>query len=204
MPTALPSFFHSSKITITPLDVVGVSSAPQTLVEQVYEFPGKRWEATIEIPKYKRRHAEQIIGFLLSLNGSAGMFYLGDTANKLPGGLATGAPVCNGAQVRGGNLLATRGWTASKTGILFAGDWIQVNNASGQRLYKVTADADSDAGGNSTLSVWPRLRDASPDGTALVTNTPQGIFYLSANSPWDINTDRTYNLAVHAIESIFP
>ena len=167
-PLTLPAVFKSAEVVITPVDVVGVSTSPQTLTEQVYEFPGKRWEAAITLPPMKRRNAEQVVGALLALNGPSGTFYLGDTANKVPLGVATGAPVVNGAQTQFSNSLATRGWTPSVTGILLAGDWIQMYTGSTRRLYKVLFDVNSDGSGLATLTVWPRLRDASPDGAALV------------------------------------
>jgi hypothetical protein len=202
-PLALPSFFKSMEVTFTPVDTVGVSTSPQTLIEQQYEFIGKRWQATIEFPAMKRRTAEQIIGFLLSLNGQAGTFYLGDTANRVAQGIATGAPVCAGGNVQYSNNLLTTGWTANKTGILLAGDWLQMYSGAGQRLYKVCADANSDGSGNAPLTVWPRLRDAAPSGSPLITTNAQGIFYLADNVPWSIDVTKIYKLKLGAVESVF-
>lgn len=202
-PLALPALFKSMELTWTPINTVGVNVAPQTLVEQTYEFIGKRWQVEISLPPMKSSVAEQIVGFLLSLNGPAGTFYLGDTSKRQAAGIATGNPLVNGIQVQFSNNLNTRGWTPNKVGILKAGDWLQMYSGAGQRLYKVCADANSDGGGNASLTVWPRLRDASADGSPLFTTNAQGIFYLAADVPWSIDVAKIYGIKVGAYESVF-
>ena len=84
-----------------------------------------------------------------------------------------------------------------------AGDWIQMYTTSGRRLYKNLFDVNSDGSGKASLTVWPRLRDASPDGAALVTSGPTGVFRLAANVPWKIDVAKKYAVVLHAVESIF-
>lgn len=202
-PIQLPAVFHSMELTWTPVDVVGVSVAPQSLIEQTYEFPGKQWQVHIKLPPMKRRQAELINGFLLSLNGPSGTFYLGDTANKIPQGVATGNPVVDGIQTQFSQTCSTRGWTPNVNGILLCGDWVQMYSGGGQRLYKVLADVNSDGAGKAVIPLWPRLRDNSPDASPLFTKNAQGIFYLAANVPWSIDVARIYGIEIGALESLF-
>lgn len=201
-PLSLPSAFKSSKITIAAENLVGVFTGQYDLSEQVYEFPGKRWHLTIECPAMSPQNAEQIVGWLLALNGRAGTFYCNDTSHRAPYGVATGTPTVNGTQTAASQDLLTTGWTASVTGILKAGDWVQVGTGSTMRLHKVCFDANSDASGNADLIVWPRLRGAYAGGTSIVTTNASGIFMLKADPSWDIDVQRVYGLKLTGVEAL--
>ena len=78
-----------------------------------------------------------------------------------------GTPVVNGAN-QTGSVLVTNGWSASLTGLLNVGDVFTIagvyavnpkNRQSTGSLqnFSVTAVANSDAGGNSTISVYPAI-----------------------------------------------
>jgi hypothetical protein len=68
---------------------------------------------------------------------------------------------------------------------MLAGDLIQI----GYRMYKLTAPANSDSSGDSTLSVWPNLRDKPADGTTIQTRNCRCLFKLAHNSgnKWSTN-----------------
>lgn len=201
-PLSLPSVFHSSEVVVTPQDLVSRWDGPYDLSEQVYEFPGKRWEFAITVPPMAPRDSEQIVGFLLALRGSYGTFYLGDTSHRTPYGVASGAPtVAAGCAAMSTDLLTT-GWTPSVTGILKAGDWLQVGTGNTCRLHKVVQDVNSDGSGNADVVVWPTLRSAYASGTAIITNNPVGVFYLKSNVPWTIRLLRQYGIILNAIEAI--
>ena len=91
-----------------------------------------------------------------------------------------GTPVVNGAN-QTGSLLVTNGWTASVTGLLNVGDVITItgvnavnpkNRVSTGSLqnFVITAVANSDSGGNSTLSIYPAI-------------TTSGAYQTVSNSP---------------------
>lgn len=97
-----------------------------------------------------------------------------------------GTPLSNGVDQTGASII-TDGWTASKTGLLKKGDTIQfagvfeinpVTYESTGRLqsFVVTADVDSDAGGNATIPISPSIND----GTLTTTDTEGNSVSLSA------------------------
>ena len=162
-----------------------------------YEF----WSEQCQIVR-KLTDAEQWITFLLKLNGMEGTFLFGDPNAKTPQGPATGTPLVNGAS-QTGNSLITDGWTVSVTGILKAGDYIQLGSGSTTRLYKVLNDADSDAGGNATFDIWPRLRVSPADNDLIITSAAKGLFALAGNiMEWDIEGAMKYGISFTAIEDL--
>ena len=71
------------------------------------------------------------------------------------------------------------------------------------RLHKVLSAASSSAGGKSTLDIWPRLREASVDFSAVITSNAKGLFRLASNvSEWDINEAMQYGMGFSAAEAI--
>jgi len=325
--------------------VAGITSSPFTGQQQVYSWPGEWWEATAELPAMIRADAEAWIAFLASLRGVYGTFLLGDPAGKTPRGSAAGAPASVDGAAQLGSSLATLAWTASQSGILLAGDYIQIaknylsyprafDNAAwvklqctvtatnivapngvaeadratpdggatdaalyatstvpalpnrtfygsvwlkaasgtpsisififdgagggaGQvcnlttswkrfsvsrtlgaspsvvglligggaswvvaegaidvwgaavwaadqdaRLHKNLTTAASDANGKATLDIFPRLREAPPDFSAIITASPVGLFRLAENRvAWDIDEAKTYGIGFKAVEA---
>lgn len=155
--------------------------------------------AEVTLPVMERADAEEWISFLLKLNGQQGTFLLGDSAAKTARGIATGTPLVNGASQTGQSLV-TDGWTAGVTGILKAGDYIQL----GQRLYKVLNDANSDGSGNATLDIWPRLRESPANNSSIIVSDCLGLFRLSGNSYQIHSADvaKLFSLAFSAEEAI--
>jgi hypothetical protein len=175
--------------------------APTTGSRQVFANPRQMWQITVEVAALSRANAEAWLGYLLSLNGPQGTFYMGDPVNTSPRGVGTGTPRVNGAG-QSINTLVTDGWTTSQSGIMKAGDWLQVGAGSTQQLVKVTADANSDGFGNATLEIWPRIRTAFADNTSLYVTSPKGVFYLAQPISWDVDTDRiTKGLSFTAVEA---
>ena len=138
-PLSLPSTPGIKRVTLRSLTSVAILRNPFTFQQQVQEFAGQIWGADVTLPIMERADAENWNSFLLKLNGPAGTFLLGDPAAKSPRGVATGSPKVNGAS-QTGKSLNTKGWTVSVTGILKAGDYVQI----GQRLYKNLNDVNSD------------------------------------------------------------
>ena len=201
-PLALPTTTGIAKIRISANNVVGISRSPFTAKQQVYKYTGQFWEAEISLPPMKRSDAEYWISFLLKLNGSYGTFLLGDPNGATARGVATGTPLVNGAS-QTGNELVTDGWTTSTTGILKAGDYIQIGSGAAAKLHKVLDDVDSDGSGNATITIWPDLRSAPSDDAAIVVSGAKGVFRLSTNqSDWDVNEASIYGMTFPAREAL--
>lgn len=187
-----------AKIMLIPNAVVAVSRSPYTGAEQVYEHQGQFWVAEVEYPRRHRVAAEPLLAALLSLNGRAGTFYLGDPAGATPRGVATGTPLVKGANQTGQSIIID-GFTPNTTGILKAGDYLQI----GDYLYKALADCSSDATGTTTVSIWPRLRVAPADNAPVTLTNARGLFRLASNAlPWSVEPGPFYGIAFSAREAL--
>ena len=201
-PLSLPTTSGIMKVRLIANDVVGAVQSPFTAKQQIYRYTGQFWEADITLPPMKRADAEYWISFLLKLNGPYGTFLLGDPNGATPRGVATGTPRVNGAGQSGGELV-TDGWTPDTTGILKAGDYIQIGVDLQADLYKVLDDVNSDASGNATLTLWPDLRTGYANDTIIYTTNTKGLFRLtSAQAGWDINEAAIYGLTFGAREAL--
>lgn len=201
-PLSLPTASGIMRVRLVANNVVGVAQSPFTASQQVYKYPGQFWEADITLPPMKRLDAEYWISFLLKLNGPFGTFLMGDPNGATARGVATGTPLVNGGG-QTGNELITDGWTPDTTGILKAGDYIQLGTGATSRLYKVLDDVNSDGSGNATLTLWPDLRSAPNDDASIVVSNPKTVFRLnSGQATWDISEATIYGLTFGAREAL--
>lgn len=200
-PLSLPTTAGIAKVRLTANDIVGISQSPFTASQQVYKYPGQFWEADVTLPAMKRADAEYWVTFLMKLNGPFGTFLLGDPLGATARGVATGTPLVNGgSQV--GNELVTDGWTVSQTGILKAGDYIQLGSGATAQLYKVLDDANSDGSGNATFTIWPSLRSSPSDNATITVSAPKGNFRLTTPAAWDIDEASIYGMTFGAREAL--
>jgi hypothetical protein len=154
-------------------------------------WPGQAWSFRGTCaPVRNNSVADSIIAFFLSLNGQQGTFLMGDRTRRVSRGSATGAWTVGAGAAMLGTTLPTVG-----AGELVVGDWLQI----GGNLYRVVQYNDSDS-----YEVWPRLRSAYVAGTAIVYNTPLGLFQLADNEcgRWSINMIKHHSFEVRAIEAV--
>lgn len=200
-PLSLPSI-NPSSVRFIAHNNTATATSPFSGAQQVYEHPAQWWEAEVSYAAMSHADAEGLVAVLTALKGMFGTFLLGDPYSTSVQGVGTGTPVVNGASQTGSSLV-TDGWTASKTGILKAGDWIQLGSGTSQHIYKILQDANSDSGGNATFDIWPTLR-ASPadDATITIANT-KGVFRLQTND-WGYNLDSVphYGITFAAREAL--
>lgn len=202
-PLALPTASGLASISFSGKSTVSMSESPFTGQQQVQSFYKQQWLASVELPPLKRPEAEKWITFLLSLNGKQGTFLMGDPSGAMPRGIATGSPLLNGAHNTNVNSLVTDGWTATQTGILLAGDYIQIGTGSASRLHKVLEDVNSDAGGNATFDVWPSTRVAYSDNAVLIVQDCKTMFRLNENtSGWSVTEAILYGISFSATQSL--
>lgn len=183
--------------TVKPRSVVAVSESPFTYAQQVQTRQGQGWQIEVTLPPMTRATAAPWLGFFLKLNGREHTFLMGDPDGRTPRGVATGTPVVDGAG-QTGQSLATKGWTANTTGILKSGDYIQI----GQRLYALTADADSNADGEATLAIWPRLRQSPADEDPITTTNTVGLWRLDEMPTWPNDVNNLYTITFTASEAL--
>jgi hypothetical protein len=198
-----PSSPKPNAVALTQQSTTGVVTSPFTGTAQVVEWPAEWWAMELAFPPMKRTDAEAWIAFLQSMRGMLGTFLYGDPSYQGARGVATGTPLVNGANAAGSKTLATKGWTASQTGILKAGDYFQVGTGASTRLHKVLKDADSDGSGNATLDIFPRLREALTDGAAITLSNPKGTFRLTDNKfQHTVNNARMYGISFAIAEAL--
>lgn len=169
-----------------------------SLVEQVFDFGGKRRSAEVFLSNMDVATAKQWRGFFLSMNGMVGKFYLQDTKDfRYPVGAATGVPVVDSGNAALSGSLLTTGWTINVAGIVLRGDEFSIDD----RIYTVTADVDSDASGDATIPIWPTLPGVVPaDSTSLdFGDDCRGVFSLEqipgwANELGDFQSELSFNV----------
>lgn len=199
----LPTSSCIANVTMNLTRVVGVTFSPFTLEEQAFKWPGESWSMEFAMPPFVDRGiAEDWVSFALSLEGKYGRFLAGDPSAKQPRGVATGSPVIDGSN-QTGKILSTTGWTANTTGIMLKGDYFQTGTGLASKLYKLAADANSDALGNANLSLVNTLKNSPPDGEAIIVNNPRGVFRLLDNAySWSVSPGGIYRLNFSAVEVI--
>jgi hypothetical protein len=201
-PLSLPSTPSWMKANFTANNIVGVSKSPFTNQQQVYQWPGEFWSVDVSLPPMDKATAEAWVNFLVSLRGTLGTFYIGDATHAAPNGVATGTPTVNGAQSSGSNTLATKGWTHNITGILKAGDLLQIGTTTQKRLYKVLNDANSDSSGHATVDIFPVLREGVSDSQSITLANPAGTFRLLTNDrTWNVDSAQQYGIDFKAEEA---
>jgi hypothetical protein len=188
------------RVRITHQHATAFLRSPWTFSAQTQEHPGKIFTAEVTVaPCRWAEGAAAWAAFLAKLKGPVGTFYLG---NKLAPrrGVATGTPQVNGSVAARSETITTKGWTNSTTNILREGDYIQI----GTRLYQVMLDANSDGSGNATLDVFPPVREALVNNTAIVITNPVGLFRLDTAqvTPYEVDADEIYSIAFTAVEAV--
>jgi hypothetical protein len=188
----MPCVCSPSSIEIGAMEAVAVNQSPLACAIQTYDWQASGWSGQVGFLSMNRHSFDAWSASILSCRGQSNVFSLGDPKAILPKGPATGIPVVSGAGQTGYSLVS-RGWVPNIISILLPGDLIQIGN----RMYKLTAPANFDSGGNSTLSIWPNLRDAPADGTLIQTRNCNRLFRLAHNSANNFGTNvRLYRFGV--------
>ena len=185
------------------LDHLASSSvSPFTRSEQINDLQAAQWVIDISLPPMSRVDAAAWKAFFLKLRGRVGTFLVGESMAREPMGAAPGTPLVDGAG-QSGDVLNTRGWTASTADILLPGDYLQVDQAGAARLHMVVETAGSDAAGKAAVKIAPPLRASPPDGTLIITENARGVFRLVDNAPpWATDVTRTTTVSISAREAI--
>jgi len=173
-------------------------TSPLSGVTQTLELPGAKWRASIGIKDLEAADSRVMSAFLVKLRGQSGRFSITDFRHPTPAGAASGTPVVAGAG-QTGNALLTSGWTPSTTGILLAGDYIQV----GDELKMVVDDANSDATGAATLNIEPPLRNSPADASTIITDHPKCIMALENKQVgWPTRSPLLSSFTINCLEAL--
>lgn len=152
------------------------------------------WSGTATLPPLTQTQADAWLSALMQMQGMANAFQLGDPLKKTPRGSVLGAPTADAsiAMVAGGQVLHTKGWTASQINLLLPGDYLQI----GFRLHRVLDAVISDTSGKAAINIWPSLREPPLDGEPLTLTNPVGLFRLASNKgAWSSSVDHLTHLS---------
>ena len=182
-PLLLPTTRLPVKISYAPSAVVGLFKAARSLVRKTQTFEGQEWKLRLTLPeKMSQAEASEFQAFVLSMNGVEGTCHISPQDRKTPRGVGTGTPVVDGAgQLPRQNQLNVRGLTSDTVGILKKMDFLQLGTGLNVHLHALLEDADTDASGKTTLTLWPNIRETPNDGDPVIINSPVGLFALDSN-----------------------
>ncbi len=161
MPTT--TAFESSSFYLETNTQTFESPIAKTVKTQ--ELSGQRWRATWTLPQMTKANAASWIAFFLKLKGMSETFTASDPDWQTNLGAWSGTPLVNGAG-QTGNTLLIDGASLSVTGWGKAGDYFNVNS----KLYRLTADCNSNGSGEVTLEFEPPIYVAPADNAAITKN----------------------------------
>lgn len=194
-PLTLPSGLQFAARNWRSQDVTQDVASPFTGQSDVYAYEDGKWFApTMTLVAMNRAQAQRWEAFLLSLKGHAGTFLLGDPLRPQPLGQARmtpgTVPLVKGSG-QSGSTLEIDGAPASVPGYLLAGDLLQITCAGIARLHTILQDVNTNASGEATLDIWPNLRAAPVDNSAVVLFNARGTFHrTSPVTDWQAGSDR--------------
>lgn len=207
-PLTFPTVQQASSISWGGRSSVAVSLSPFSFAQQAQRHQGQMWFGSVSLPPMERPRAAEFQAFLTSLNGREGTFLYGDPLGVTARGAATGTPLANtvgspSTNLKRGQELITDGWSTGVTGILKAGDYIQLGSGSSAHLHMQLVDVNSDSSGNATLDLWPRLRETVANDDEIVVVAPKGLFrMLSSEWQWSEQPGGLFSLAFEIAEAL--
>ena len=187
-----------ASMEFTANDVVSVNISPFSGQQQVQNWQAAWLEASVSLPPLTNQQAQAWIAFMMSLQGQANVFQLGDPIAVAPSGTGAGVPQVNGGN-QSGFALQTKGWSPNAAVVLLPGDWLQI----GYRLYRNLGIVNADAGGQAPLSIWPQLREPPVDGAPITLTNTKGLWRLKSNArKWSASTARIYGMQFEIREAL--
>lgn len=169
--------------------VIAESESPFSLSQQTYDWGGARWEGEIVIEAASWEENCLMKAFIMQCKGKTNSFLFGDPEYLVrgPRGAVAGTLLVKGASQAGASLIVD-GFANSTTGVVKAGDYLQLGTGTSARLYGILADANSDGTGTATISLDRPLRSTPSDNAAVVITGAKGAMKLADNNiGWSAN-----------------
>jgi hypothetical protein len=202
-PLSLPETLGVARFAWTNFNSVGMMRSPFTYKPQVQQHQGQLWAAEVTIATTsKDEDIAPWYAFVAALEGPNGTFYMGDPRRTtLLGNGPSGGPVrvMGGGQT--GRTIATDGWPGSASNVVKKGDYIQIDN----HLHMVLSDHNTNSSGETTIDIWPRLRESPADNTVIVLENTVGVFQLADSEVKLVETESqewSYVVAFSAVEAL--
>ena len=191
-PLTPPAGIRIASLRFSAISAVARNISPFTFSSQSYNWTGTMLSGDVECPPMNRADAEELIGFLIM--AARGTFYFRDYANGTQRGNMSSNPQLDGAHAANTTTITIDGGSGSWA----VGDYIQLGTGSSSKLHKITRV-------NTALEyeIFPLLRTAYPDNTAIDYTDAVGVFRLSTTTcDWSIDTAKKYGLNFSIFESI--
>jgi len=167
MSGALPTSPAPERVRIKSYTPTFVSTA-HSLKRDARSRGAQRWHLIAEYPEHMTcAELAPIFAFLVKQRGQYETFTFTPPVFEDARGIATGTPLVDGAS-QTGRSIATKGWTASQTGILAAGDFVKF--AGDDKVYMQVDDVNSDGSGDATLTIEPALITSPADEAAITVD----------------------------------
>lgn len=174
MPISYPLTFPTATGIRTrelmPRTIVGMTSSPYTGQQQVFGWPGQWLQFSCSLPPMPDANAGIWSAFFMAMNGPEGTCLFGDSVRKSPRGTASGTWTVGAGNVANSTTLILAGGT----GQFAVGDWLQIFSGASTRLHRVLQVNSS-----TSYDVFPRLRSAYANGSAVTYTNPKGVFRLA-------------------------
>ena len=192
-PNIRPSNQTFEFVTNTKRFVSPLSNAVQTVTRQ-----GSHWKTTMVFNNVTDSERAELQAFLTKLDGQTHRVRLRDYGAIRRGAATSGDTLLVRGAGQSGSSIDLDGATFLVTGYLKAGDYISFNG----ELHMVTADADSDAGGELTVSIAPPIRKVPADNVAVTHIEATGVFMVTNNPQWRTQPPYFSTITVEAIEDV--
>tara|TARA_R110002012_G_scaffold104733_2_gene245387 strand:+ start:4517 stop:5119 length:603 start_codon:yes stop_codon:yes gene_type:complete len=174
-------------------------SVTQNLKRQVRSRGGQRWSLKVTFPPLTRSEFAPIYAFAIAQKGQFETFTFTPPVVSVSQGDTTESPVVNGALAVGVSSASIDGLTASKSGIIKAGDFFKFSGHS--KVYMATADMDASGSSTATLSFAPKLLNAvANDETITFASVPFVCSFTNDITSFNTDTSNLYALNFELVE----
>lgn len=136
----------------------------------VKQFAAQYFSFSVQMPPMKQSDFQAFHAFLVKQKGSFDTFTFRYPLNNLGADKNNASVAVNGVHAIGDSTIAMDGFTVSTNDVFKAGDLIKFNGHN--KVYMVTGDANSSAGGAATISIEPPLQAALANNEDIDTNQP--------------------------------
>ena len=138
----------------------------------VKQFSAQYFSFSVQMPPMNQADFMPFYAFLTKQKGSFSTFTFEYPLDNLGAGKGETDILVNelSGKALGSTSIDLDGFANSTTGVLKAGDFIKFANDT--KIYMVTADADSNASGETTVNIEPPLQDAVVNNEAVTVNKP--------------------------------
>lgn len=162
-------------------------------------FGIQKWKLNCTFPgNMSRDQFKPILGFLMAQKGQFDTFTYVPPDMATPRGTGNGTPQVQGGS-QTGTSLTTDGWAASET-VLKAGDVFKLANHT--KVYMITEDITSTAGGVATLVFQPPLLESPLDNSAVtISNVPFTVELESDSLDHNVYGPLLYSFSIGFIEA---